>query len=234
MTVLRVLVLALAISCAGCAAHKYDYACYGQHFPASILIAPPLNRTAAPTAPATVIASLVMPLADRGYYVFPVPLALETLDKEGLADALAIRETPTEELYRLTGADAVLYVTIERWETYLQFFSPRAEVALAYVLRDARTGIVLWENRSHIVYSPNTDASLYGTTTDYSLGFGGTAGTGWTLTYIELAEEANRQAINKGGRGLPYGRYSPRYGKDWASYPDLAPPGVHPAAVAAE
>jgi hypothetical protein len=219
------ILIACVLACAGCAAHRYDYTEFREHFPTSILVAPPINLSRDPEAPNTFLASIAKPLADRGYYAFPVPLAIETLDSEGLSEPAAIRETPPEELHRIFAADAVLYATIEKWSSQTIFLSVRTEIAISYVLKDARTGITIWEGRGSVWYEPQDDGSLYRATNDFSLGI---AAPWRGAPYLTLADEANRDAIDHSGRGLPFGKYNPRYGSDLWEYPAMSCP-VPPA-----
>jgi len=220
----EVLVAALVVALlAGCATPKQDYTLYQRHYPASILVVSPLNNTDRPDASDTFLASIPGTLAERGYYVFPVPLSLEVLDQEGLGNPATIHAVAPQELGRIFGADAVLYVTIQGWRAGYVFETPFYEVKLLYVLKDTRDGAVIWQDTRGASYSymPHNDESLY-LTTDYYIG------SALTLTYpvgdgemLWLAQEANHDVIFSAGRGLPWGKYSPKYGTDWAKFPGL-------------
>ena len=66
------LTLATATLGAGCATTSTDYRAYIQHMPRSILVLPPLNESAEVLAPYSFLSTITRPLAERGYYVFPV------------------------------------------------------------------------------------------------------------------------------------------------------------------
>jgi hypothetical protein len=229
----RLLVVPLAaLLLAGCARPKPDFTLYHRYYPASILVVPPLNNTDRSDASDTFLASIPGTLAERGYYVSPTTLSLEILDQEGLGSPAAIHAAPPRELGRIFGADAVLYVTIQRWKAGYIFDTPIYEVKLLYVLRDAHDGAVIWEDAKGESYSymPHNDESLY-LTTDYYVG------AALTLTYpvgdgemLWLAEQANHDVIFNEGRGLPWGKYSPEYGTDWAKFRGLE--GFSPAPTA--
>ena len=55
----------------GCRA-PHDYSAYLDHMPRSILVLPPLNNSLEPVAPYIYLSTVTRPLAERGYYVFPV------------------------------------------------------------------------------------------------------------------------------------------------------------------
>ncbi len=63
---------AVAVLCGGCATTPYDYAPYRQHMPRSILVLPPLNKSVEVNAPYSYLSTVTRPLAECGYYVFPV------------------------------------------------------------------------------------------------------------------------------------------------------------------
>jgi hypothetical protein len=60
------------------------------------------------------LSTVPIPLAERGYYVFPVNLVKRVLEDDGLADAFLVHSADPARLAALFGADAVLYVAIER------------------------------------------------------------------------------------------------------------------------
>jgi hypothetical protein len=67
--------------------------------PASVLVLPPVNDSPDVQAPGSVMAQAVLPLAERGYYVFPVALSNETL-----------RVRAYGSVYRVISADSVTTV----------------------------------------------------------------------------------------------------------------------------
>ncbi len=82
--------------------------------PRSILVVPVVNNSVDVTAADSFLSTVPVPLAERGYYVFPVNLVKRLLEDDGLADASLVHGAPTEKLAALFGADAVLYVTIQK------------------------------------------------------------------------------------------------------------------------
>ena len=55
--------------------------------PVSILVMPPINRSTKVDAKALFYSSLIVPLSQRGYYVFPPLLTMEILKEESAYDA---------------------------------------------------------------------------------------------------------------------------------------------------
>ena len=75
---------AVAVLCGGCATTPYDYAPYRQHMPRSILVLPPLNESVEVNAPYSYLSTVTRPLAECGYYVFPVAVIDAFLKDNGL------------------------------------------------------------------------------------------------------------------------------------------------------
>ena len=62
----------IALILTGCAAQPYDYTNYRQHPPRSIVVLPPLNESTAVEATYGYLSTVTRPIAEQGYYVFPV------------------------------------------------------------------------------------------------------------------------------------------------------------------
>jgi hypothetical protein len=91
MMVRRVLRLTSALATllvfGGCVAHTpYDYTNYRQHRPRSILVLPPLNESTAVEATYGYLSTVSRPLAERGYYVFPIEVVDRFLEGERLTE----------------------------------------------------------------------------------------------------------------------------------------------------
>ena len=74
----------LAATVTGCANNRqpYDYTAFKQSRPASILVIPPLNNSPDVAATYSMLSQVTLPLAEAGYYVFPVSLVDETFRAE--------------------------------------------------------------------------------------------------------------------------------------------------------
>src|SRR5262249_17607729 len=72
----------------GCATPTpYDYTNYREHPPRSILVLPPLNESTAVGATYSYLSTVTRPLAEMGYYVFPVAVVDQFLKENGLPSA---------------------------------------------------------------------------------------------------------------------------------------------------
>jgi hypothetical protein len=194
----------------GCATQppKHDLAAFYAHKPRSILVVPVLNESPEISASPVFISTITRPLAERGYYVFPVYLTDLVLRDFGLAEAGHIHQLPTQRFYELFGADAVLLITIKNWSSKYLVLASTVEVEMDYELKDTRTSTVLWQSTQRIARSSAVAAmggfiamavaaALYAMVTDY----------------LPLAREANDQVFSPPD-GLPAGPYNLEYGRD--------------------
>ncbi|WP_020410530.1 DUF799 domain-containing protein [Hahella ganghwensis] len=139
----------------GCAIQPYDYTALKEAKPRSILVIPPVNNTVEVNAPYTFLSTISAPLAEKGYYVFPVAVIDQFMKQNGLPTPVEMNQVPLEKIREIIGPDAVLYVTIEDWGQQYQVISSRAVVSSRWRLVDARTGNLLWEGRAHAEESSN-------------------------------------------------------------------------------
>ncbi len=158
--------------------------------------------------------SLASPLAQRGYYVFPVNMVKRTMEDGGLSDADMVAAADPVRLAGLFGADAVLYASIEHWESRYIVISASTVVDVHYTLKSGKTGATLWDETVHTVYSPpgtntgNPIANLIGAAISAAIEKA-------HPSYIPLANQSNTIAFYTKGRGLLLGPYDPAYGKDF-------------------
>jgi hypothetical protein len=209
----RLLLSALAAAlAAGCAtAPSKDYGKLVAARPRSILVVPVMNKSVDVTAPDYFLSTIPVPLAERGYYVFPVNLVKRLLEDDGLADAGLVHGADPTRLASLFGADAVLYITIERWEAKYVVLQTNVTVEFAYALKDGRTGDLLWTDRERMVYSSgdgNSGGGLLGALVSAAV-------TKAAPNYMPLARRANARALAYPGPGFPAGPYRPEHGRDY-------------------
>lgn len=73
--------LALALLATGCSTgnkKSTDYSAFRESKPRSILVLPPKNQSPDVNASNSLLSVVTMPLAESGYYVFPVAVVSET------------------------------------------------------------------------------------------------------------------------------------------------------------
>jgi hypothetical protein len=142
---LTTIILALTLL-TGCAKPPapYDYTAFRQAKPRSILVPPPVNNSPEVNAGHGVLAQIALPLAESGYYVFPVAVVEETFLHNGLTDPQEIRQVSLEKLYTIFRADAVLYLDIKEYGTKYMVLASDTRVTLEAKLVDLKTGQQLW------------------------------------------------------------------------------------------
>jgi hypothetical protein len=201
-------------ACAG-APKRYDYAHLRTEAPRSILVVPVTNKSVDVNAPDYFLATIATPLAERGYYVFPVNMVKAVLSDDGLSDANLVHAGDPRRLGELFGADAVMYISIERWDARYAVLSTAVTVELTYVMKSTHTGQELWSNHQHIVYQPQANGGgIAGLLANAIVAAMAKAAP----NYMPLAHQANNGAINIKGTGLPAGPYDGLFGKDSADY----------------
>ena len=205
----------LAAALAGCAAAppKKDLTAFRSADPRSILIVPVLNQTVFVNAPDYLLTTLPVPVAERGYYVFPVHLVRRLLEDDGLADAGLVHAADPAKLCALFGADSVLYVTIERWDAQYLVLSTNVTVHLGYRIRDCKTGESIWDAQRMKVYSSGSGQSSGNPLADLVVMAVSAAITRAAPNYMPLARQANEEALAWPGPGIPPGPYHRDYGK---------------------
>ena len=139
------LCLVLATLLGACAAPQgYDYTAFKASRPASLLVLPPVSDSNEVNAPYGVLAQATAPLAEAGYYVLPVTLVNETFRENGLTVASDIHAVSAQKLREIFGADAAVYLHIQRYGSTFTGLASAAVVQLDARIVDLRNGAELW------------------------------------------------------------------------------------------
>ncbi|MBI5441170.1 MAG: DUF799 family lipoprotein [Deltaproteobacteria bacterium] len=210
----RVLLLVAALAAAGCATAppKKDYTAFRAANPKSILVIPVVNKSVDVAASDYFLSTLTVPMAERGYYVFPVDVVKHLLEDDGLADASLVHGADTGKLCNLFGADSVLYATIEQWDAKYYVINTTVTVAVDYDIKDCKTGASIWDAKTRMVYTPQSNNSGGGLGALVAMAISA-AITKAAPNYLPLARQANAQAFAAPDQGLPAGPYHPEFGK---------------------
>ncbi|MBS0421892.1 MAG: DUF799 family lipoprotein [Proteobacteria bacterium] len=207
----RFATLMTVVILAGCQTVKpYDYSNFRAHPPRSILVLPPLNESTAIEGTYGYLTTVTRPVAERGYYVFPVAVVDQFMKANGLPGAAEMQQAPLAKFAEVTGADAVMFLDLKQYGAQYKVLSSVVTVEVNAKLVDTRTGTLLWEGHGVAQQSSSGSGSLL----------------------VDLVAAAVTQALNKHGdkahqvsrlananlfypeqTGLPYGPYSDKYEK---------------------
>jgi hypothetical protein len=216
-----------AIALAGCVKHEpYDYTAFKEENPRSVLVVPVMNNSPEVGADDYFLATISVPVAERGFYVFPVNLTRALLADAGLSDPGLVHEADPVKVAKLFGADSILFIKINNWEAQYLLLTTQVTVGFEYLLVSGKSGRTLWESSRTLVYTPDT-VSTGNIIADVAVMAIQAAATKIAPNYIPLARQANWQAIaavdtqtgqpmrNMGLHPFLYGPRHPLYKSDW-------------------
>lgn len=147
--------LAAALMLTGCVA-PYDYTAYRAHPPRSILVLTPLNESTDIRATYGYLSTVTKPVAEMGYYVFPVAVVDQVMKENGLPTAGEMHQVSLQKIHEIIGADAVLYVVIKQYGSKYQVISSTTIVTAEAKLVDVPTGTLLWAGQGNIAQSSSS------------------------------------------------------------------------------
>jgi hypothetical protein len=195
----------------GCASNQWQTkleaypGMYDERQPLSIVIVPAINNTTAANASNYFNVTITEPVANQGYYPMPVEIVRDIFLKEGVIDSAMIKGMPTKIFKENFGADAVLFVTIERWDTTYAILAANVAVGLEYVMLSTETNEILWQYSSTIVVDTTAESSGFIVADILSTAINTVA-----TDYVPIAKNVNAQAFI----ALPHGKYSKLYRTD--------------------
>jgi len=184
---------------------KMDMSAFHAAAPRSILVVPTINKSLDVDAPNYVLAALPVPIAEKGYYVFPVNTTKYVLEQEGYYEGEQIHHQPTTALAKLFGADAVLYVSINRWDAQYALITTTVTVEFDYRLV-SKDGTEIWKENKRMQYQPQNSSSgspiamLIVAAVNAAI-------TRAAPNYMPLTQQANQQVFILGPNAIPDGPY---------------------------
>lgn len=212
--ILSAFVLITSLSACVSMPPAHDYTAFKAANPASVIILPPLNNTPEVIAPYSVMTQLATPIAESGFYVFPVAMVNQTFNNNGLTQAADIQAVPTTKLKEIFGADTALYVTIDDYGTSYVVISSETRVTVTASLVDLETGNMLWTGAATASSAEQQNANsggLVGMLVQAAVNqiFETVTDRGFDIAAITSARLLSAESYN----GLLYGPRSPKYGQ---------------------
>jgi hypothetical protein len=186
-----------------------DLTAFQSAAPRSILVVPSVNLSLDVDAPDYLLTTLPKPLAEKGYYVFPVNTTKFVLEQEGFYEGEQIHQQPPELLAQLFGADAVLFVTINRWDAQYAVISTTVTVEFDYRMV-AKDGTEIWKATQRMQYTPDTSSSSGNPLVDLVAAAVSAAIMRAAPNYLPLTREANDIVFVNSPTAIPDGPYKVR------------------------
>ncbi len=174
-------------------------AMYDDRQPLSIVVVPAINNTTAVEASNYFNVTITEPLSNFGYYTMPVEIVRDIFLKEGVVDSTMIKGLPASIFRKNFGADAVLFVTINKWDTTYAVLAANVVVELEYVMLSTDTNEIIWQYSASQVVDTTADATGF-----ILMDILSTAVKTAVTDYVPIAQTANYQAFV----ALPHGQYS--------------------------
>lgn len=202
----------VAVCAAACAsAEPYDYTLFREHPPRSILVLPPLDNTFEVDASYAYLSTVTQPLAERGYYVFPVAVVDAMMRENGLPTPGEMHTVSLDRIADIFGADSVLFVTLTDWGTSYQVIDSSTRVTAEARLVDVGTGTEIWSGSNTAVYSGSSGSGglvemLVGAVVNQ-------VASSISDPSRDVARDCNNGLFN-GSSGLLVGPYHPDFGKE--------------------
>ena len=211
-TLLGAIALA-SLGLVGCAttSPKYDYTAFRLSPPRSILVLPPINESTAVEGTYGYLTTVSRPLAERGYYVFPVAVIDRLLKENGMPTAGEMHQVPLDKVREITGADAVLYPVVHEYGTKFHVLSSDTVVNVSARLVDTRSGALLWEGAG--VAQQGSSSGQGGLLGELVAAIVSQAINANTDRAHGVSRMANAFLFFSQGRELPAGPYHPEFGK---------------------
>jgi hypothetical protein len=178
-----------------------------REMPKTVMVLPAVNHSTAADAPHLYSSTIAQPLANSGFYVLSTEITQKFLDNEGLNTGDQLLSVPPQKFAQIFGADAVLYVTIERWDTNYYVLGGNVKVGISYKLKSTKTGAELWAYANELTMDTSGDSNNGGGLLGALIA---TAIKTSTQDYVPIARRVNYIALST----IPFGGYHKLYGKD--------------------
>lgn len=140
--------LFLLLFVVGCASEPYNYENFKAAKPRSILILPPMSHSTDVRATYSYLSTVTMPVAEKGFYVFPVAIIDQMMKENGLPSANEMHQASVKKIREIINPDAILYLTLERYGTSYVVVDSQTTVTVSGKLISAITGEIIWEGRA--------------------------------------------------------------------------------------
>lgn len=149
---ISVLVSSAFLLLVGCATPK-NYDNFRSAHPRSILVLPPKNQSTDVRGTYSFLSTVTMPIAEKGFYIFPVAVVDAMMKENGLPSANEMHEVSLKKIKEIINPDAVLYLNLEQYGTNFLIIDSQTTVAASGKLISTASGQILWQGEIRKVVS---------------------------------------------------------------------------------
>ncbi len=206
-----ILISLMALTLMGCAtqpSNSRNYNDYRAAQPRSILVLPPINQSTDMLGSYSYLSTVTQPLAEMGYYVFPVAVVDQFLKENGMPTPGEMHQIPLDKVRDIVGADSVMFITLNQYGSKFQLLSSVTTVSASAKLIDTRTGTMLWDGQATLQQSPDSSGNLLADVITAAIS---QAINSKTDPAHAVSRAVNVQLFTAEGRGLLLGPYHPKY-----------------------
>ncbi len=143
---LNILLGPLILMLVGCVTPK-NYDKFRAAHPRSILVLPPKNQSTDVRGTYSFLSTVTMPIAEKGFYVFPVTVVDHMMKENGLPSANEMHEVSLKKIKEILNPDAVLYLNLEEYGSKFVVVQSQTNVVASGKLVSTASGEVLWEGK---------------------------------------------------------------------------------------
>jgi len=190
------------------------YRPYLKQMPVSILILPPVNQSLDITAAYKYLSIISRPIAEKGYYVFPVAVIDALMKENGVSTPEDMHRISLSKIREIINPDAVLYVNIKEWGTKFKVIDSQTVIHISAQLIDTDTGNKIWGNESRVVRSSVNNNNSNDIVNIIVAAMVSQVISNFMDQTIDVANEVNRNLYYNAYHGLLWGKYHPLYEKN--------------------
>jgi len=153
LIIVTLFIFFMLIGCSITPKKPYNYKPFLQKMPTSILVLPPINHSLEVNAPYMYISTVTRPIAEKGYYVYPVAVIDALMRENGVTTPENMHQIPLKKLKEIIDPDAVLYLTIKEWGTQYKLIDSQTIINISAKLVDTESGTTIWQSTKRMVKS---------------------------------------------------------------------------------
>lgn len=162
ITSLNILLGVTVLILTGCVTPK-NYDKFRAAHPRSILVLPPKNQSTDIRGTYSFLSTVTMPIAEKGFYIFPVSVVDQMMKENGLPSADDMHQVSLKKIKEIINPDAVLYITLEQYGSKFVLVESQTLVTASGKLVSAINGEVLWQGKvEKVISSGNSGGGLAG------------------------------------------------------------------------